>query len=72
MVEKRKNKIGIDEPAIDQDSSEIVENDNKAKKLSSDKRKNNQFSKNIFFYSYPFPFRYIKKPILSSKRNQKA
>ena len=74
MVEKSKNKIGMNEPTIDVDSSEIVKNDNKTKKLNSHsvKRKNTQFSKNIFFYSYPFPFRYIKKPILSSQRNQEA
>ncbi len=74
MVEKSKNKIGINELAIVDDSSEVVDRDNKTEIFNSysAKRRNNQFSVNILFYSYPFPFRYTKKPILSSWRNQKA
>jgi hypothetical protein len=74
MAEKSKKEIGINESAIDNDSSEDVDIDNKTEIFNSHstKRRNNQFSVNIFFYSYPFPFRYIKKTILSSWKNQKA
>jgi hypothetical protein len=70
MAEKIKNEIGMNKPAIDEDSSEVLVNDNKTKilKSHSTKRRNNQFSENIFFYSYPFPIRYIRKAILSPKK----
>ncbi|MFX1505224.1 MAG: hypothetical protein ACFFDC_03825 [Promethearchaeota archaeon] len=73
MAEKRKYEIRISEPAIDEDSSEILVKDNKTKSrnINKIKKRNNNFSENIFFYSYPFPIRYIRKPILSEK-NQKA
>lgn len=74
MAEKIKNEIGMNEPAIDKDSSEVLVKDKKTKKLDSHrtKKKNNQFSENIFFYSYPFPFRYLRKTIPSIKKNQKT
>ena len=74
MAEKNKNEIGINEPAIDDDSSEVVEKDKKTEIFNSNstKRRKNQFSVNIFFYSYPFPSRCIKKTIISSWRNQKT
>lgn len=74
MAEKRKNEIRINEPAIDEDSSEILAKDKKPKSrnITKIKKRNNHFSENIFFYSYPFSISYIKKPILSEKKNQKA
>jgi hypothetical protein len=74
MAERGKNEISINEPAIDEDSSEILVKDNKTKLRGLTKVKNqpNRFSENIFFYSYPFPIRYFRKPILSEKKNQKA
>jgi hypothetical protein len=70
MAEKRKNENSINEPAIDEDSSDILVKNNKTevRDLFGIKNQNNQFSKNIFFYSYPFPIRYMKKPILSEKK----
>lgn len=74
MAEKRKNEINISELAIDEESSEILVKDNKTtlRRLTKIEKLDNNFSENIFFYSYPFPIRYIKKPILSEKQNQKA
>jgi len=74
MAEKSKNENGINETAIDEDSSEILVKDNKTKVRDAHRIRNQniQFSENIFFYSYPFPIRYIKKPVLSEKKNQKA
>ncbi|MFX0206561.1 MAG: hypothetical protein ACFFDT_11300 [Candidatus Hodarchaeota archaeon] len=74
MVEKRKYEISINEPAIDEDSSEILVKDNKTKSrnITKIKKRNNNFSENILFYSYPFPIRYIRNPILSEEKNQKA
>jgi len=74
MAEKVKNENGINEPAIDKDSSEILVKDNKTKVRNTYriKKREPQFSENIFFYSYPFPIRYIKKAILSTNDNQEA
>ena len=74
MAEKSKNENGINEPAIDEDSSEILVKNNKTKVHDTHRtrKQDTQFSENIFFYSYPFPIRYIKKPILSEKNSQKA
>ncbi|MFX1538309.1 MAG: hypothetical protein ACFFDI_29315 [Promethearchaeota archaeon] len=74
MAEKINNENGINETAIDEDSSEILVKDNKTTihKTQYIKKRKKQFSENIFFYSYPFPFRYIKKAILSRKDNQEA
>ena len=74
MAEKRITEISINEPAIDEDSSEILVKDNKTQvhDLTKIKNQTNRFSENIFFYSYPFPIRYFRKPILSEKKEQKA
>ncbi|MFX0053254.1 MAG: hypothetical protein ACFE8U_18410 [Candidatus Hermodarchaeota archaeon] len=74
MAEKSNNETGMNRLAIDKDSSESSLKDNKAKisNSHSSKKRNNQFSENIFFYSYPFSIGYIKKTILSLKKNQKA
>ncbi|UCG02322.1 MAG: hypothetical protein JSW11_22380 [Candidatus Heimdallarchaeota archaeon] len=74
MAEKIKNEIGMNDPAIDEDSSESSLRENRTIKLGSQstKKKNTQFSENIFFYSYPFPIKYISKPLLYVKKNQKA
>ena len=74
MAEKSKNENRTNEPAIDEDSSEILVKTNKTKIHDTYriKKQDTQFSENIFFYSYPFPIRYLIKPILSEKKKQKA
>ncbi len=72
MAEKIKIEIGNNDAAIDEDSQKINVRKKNREKYNSRivNKKNHQFSLNIFFYSYPFPFRCIKRTIGSLKNQQ--
>ncbi len=74
MAEKIKVKIIENEVTIDEDSPEIKDSKSQKEKHSSNiaKRKNHHFSLNVFLYSYPFTFRYMKSSISSLKRHPKV
>ncbi|UCE14042.1 MAG: hypothetical protein JSV04_02420 [Candidatus Heimdallarchaeota archaeon] len=73
MAEEIEINFENNELAIDEDSSRTNEKTIKREKYNSSivNRRKNQYSLNIFFYSYPFPIRYFNRTIGSLKKHQK-